>query len=897
MALIVLNDPYLAENGNYQRSPQHVGQLRFTTRPKKVVFVIASGGGSQVVNGQLFIDGEFYAEGMASSANNWWTFMIDVPDGHHVMQLKIPSTAFESIPYPFIMNVARTKFAVQKPWATTTAFERWFPSKPISVGAVQVEYNPNYKRPVFTLKARQFAPITKRLALTETYTDLIATNTGTNIMERFPVEDLDGNIWWEPQQKYFYSDVSITNGNTPPHPLIDGPFGVGTLGFVSDMHINNEGTGAYLIEALGSLRFVRYGTGDTITIAGKRVKPGQLPAPNNYRKNTVRGTSVENNALTAAERKHYDSKYEDVGTWGPGTGGHFREPWAVYVYPDHRQAGGHEFLVPNTRAANVLYVNHLTAHAAPPRDPLFAPNNYVMPAEVRPADVVVWHDKASLMSMGFSEQDAINCLTDVWGIDRREKDGRIYLSSFHSGYIWSANPDRTNPRIDHKPTIIITDTMLGVKERLAAPPAFEQNLAPGLRARYPGQIGKPQMISFDSEGNLIGGSRYFFNLWKLNPDTGEFKIIKELPVSGYSDKFHYDVFVRVDRKGVMGAVDDIFVSCWGWNTDFRYGKDGAELSAYHKYPIRQASYGTLTGPGEMSMAVGYNWPMDFNANHMVVQGTAGGSQIYRIFKREPIDPAVDRAKYQRGIQACHKGSSPPMALTHGVYMQNFLQKPDCREMGSWDDEKAKAYAVANGVPQVSADDWLYALRRLTYNVDYSNVPPPPPDHDHSHDQKIDFFQVTPAEWTIGATPTPELEWGTTDADKVFIDGDEVPDDGSMPLDMTTAGSYTFKLTTTGTSHTPVEASVTLTVKAKPQTEVEILKEQIAALEQALNAKAVEVQALKDEVEANEFAMSKLNESLETIKAEESREETLRVALEQKTALLETKIAKAKAELA
>lgn len=887
MALCVMTNPNMAETNVYQRSPPLVGQNRHKTT--KIQFSFQPAGGSSVVAGTFatpIIDGQPISAAIQSSLNKIWTFVAEVENHKpHYVTMSAPNQEF--MIYPFIVNTDGIKFTEQKPYTAATRFER-DAFKSMANGVIQVEYNPDYKRPVFNLKPRVFEKITTRLQQNQTYTDIVATNTGTNIMERFFVEDLDRNTWVEPQQKYFKSDVDITNGQTPPQPLIDGPFGVGTHGYLADGHINNEGTGVYWIDALGSFRFLRYGSGEWLTIVGKRIKPGVLPAPNAYRKNTARNP-------TAEERAFYDSKWEDVGTWAPDTAGHLKEPWAVYPFPDHRQAGWHEFILPNTRAHEILYINHLTAHAAPPRDPLFPPVGYVMPAEVRASDVVVWLNVAKLVAQGIPQAEAEKMMAEPWGVDRCPVTGRVAWSCFQSGYICWAKEDGSDARVIFKTVVNPTDGNLGISSRLSA----ASKLASTLRLTWQkdGPIGqhfiiRPQMISFDSQGNLIWGERYIFNIRKGNPHTGEVTTIKQLPVEGYGDKFQYDVFVRVDKKGVMGAVDDIFVSCWGWNTDFRYGKDGAELSGFYKYPVRQASYGTLVGPGEMTTAVGYNWPMDFNANHMIVQGTAGGSQLYRIFKREASDPPMDKAKFQRGILGYAKGSSPPMMLTHGPFMQNFLNYPDYREMGSWDDAKLKAYGSAHMPPEY-VDDWVYAVRRLSYNVDYSGVVTPPDDH--SHDQTIDFFALTPVEITVGETAV--LSWGTTDATKVFIDGDEVPLDGEMALDPTSAAVLTFKLTTEGTSHTPVEATVTLTVKAKPQTEVEILKAEIAKLQGDLTASQIEAQALRDEVETQELAMDKLNESLEAIKSEESREEGLRLELEQKTQLLETKISRAKAELA
>lgn len=883
MPLVVMINPNQGELGAYQRSVPLVAQNRFKTNKIQFSFQVQSGLTVSPFYATPLVDGKPISEKIMSSANKIWTFNVDVPDGYHVVTMD--ASPYECIAYPFVVNTKGIKFPEQKPYTAATRFER-DTFKSILNGVAQVEYNPTYKRPVFTLKVREFPKITTRLKQTETFTEIVGTNTGGNIMEPFFVEDLDGNVQIERQQKYFYSDVALTNGATPPHPLVDGPFGVGTLGFLSDVHINNEGTGFYFIDALGRFGFLRYSTGEVITIAGKRIKPGKLPAPSAYRKNVVRAPTVQ-------ERAFYDSKWEDVGTWDP-LASKLREPWFVYPYRDYRQAGWHEFLIPNTRAHQILYINHLTAHAAPPRDPLYPPLGYVMPAEVRPSDVVVWLDVPRLVAQGIPQAEAEKMMAEPWGIDRRDKDGRIYWSCFQSGYICSANPDGSNAKVVFKSAKEPLDGYLGVTGRLGPSKLLASQLRPSWQVDGPigtHVIVKPQAISFDSEGNLIWGERYVFNLRKGNPETGEVRTIRALPVEGIGDKFQYDVFVRVDRKGVMGAVDDIFVSCWGWNTDFRYGKDGVALSGYYSSPIRQFSYGTLVGPGEWTTSVGYNWPIDFNANHMVVQGTAGGSQLYIIRAKMSSDPKIDKAKFQRGILGYHKSSAPPMALTHGPNMQNFIQQPDMREMGSWDDAKLKSYVTGKGVTAEYADDVVYVARMLTHNVDYSGVKPP--EHDHSHDQKIDFLTLTPLQVSVGETAV--LAWGTTDATKVFLDGDEVSLDGQTNIDPTAAGSLTFKLTTEGTSHTPVQASITLTVKPKPLTEVEVLKAKIVALEKELVAAGTQITALKDEVESRDQSIENLNEANETIKAEESREEGLRVQLEARRSVLEAAVAQIRAK--
>jgi hypothetical protein len=665
-----------------------------------------------------------------TSTDGFYAFAYALPDGHHIFNVEGLPPGVECLQKGFVINESGAPLTEQNPWIYRTRFE--VKDHALAAGAIQVEYAPRTPTTI-KLKPRTIIPFSERLSKKDLWSGPLQAHTAHGFIHAF-VRTKHGDFVIAPEQKYFYADVQRSSNQLPPLSLFDGPRGVGDLGYLYSCIISPGGTGFYFSDVHGRIGFCRFSDGNVITIAGWRNKPGE-PRPHGQYQDT--------------DPTFYYTGFELVGDWSQVPDGlpllgtkkevltrkGFRECWQMVALPDPRTPTSfHEFLVCDTMNHRILYINHWTAHDADHYEqPLYAPTGYVAPdAPTGQSQVAVFLDAAKLGMTGPCPR-----MNEPWGIAVHPSNGRVYWSNFGNGNIASANLDSTDVRLEIRSTKYPSNATLRLNggRRLYESQIKTDDTVSSAGVPIPGtrtlfnidgfptvhQLCRPQAMAFNSSGLLHWVERYTFVLRTCNLETKEISTLANFPQTGGTDFGQTDVNMVIDTEGTFGPKGDIFTMGWH-RASYRFAKDGTYLGRPWSYEGVDANALTMYGPLNGANGAGYAWGIGVAHGMAVIQGNAGGWQSLRITKRLPTDPEPDRKKYVMGANAYAFGSSPPMALSHGAEGQGRLGFKNLYELGALADPDLRAYGVANGIPEVKVDAWIYWVRFSTVDLEYATQP-------------------------------------------------------------------------------------------------------------------------------------------------------------------------------
>ncbi len=711
MPYFVPSDPGSGEIGTYNRVPT---AFVFTTNP--ITWKWTHSTDVQVFPQSITLTVDGAPVATSGHVNGIYTFQFSASDGHHIAGAQGANGVV--LDKPFLVNTtgARLPDSMQTPWTAPVRFERNQSASLgglLTQGSAQTSY-PGVVSPVYPKKPRTIEPYTTRLSQTNLWVRRLQTHIAINMLRTFEKVPPYDDVTITPNQKYFYADVTLAPIQTPPFELRDGPMGEGTLGFVYMGIISPEGTGVYYPDPLGRITFTRFSDGRTTTLAGWRNKPG-----------IGASSAVRKLPNSSAPNPYYDDSWDLVGDWSNVSGiKKFQEPWQLATIVDPRAAGHHEFWQADTVANRILYLNHWTAHSSGYQQPLRPPVGYTAPTAPVGATQVV--DFLTLEKLGMSAPGPL--MNEPWGC-AWGPDGKFYWSNFAEGTICRCNADGTGAEVFLQTKTKFTDGMLTIGQRLFYSTQTAAQLRelchPGLAAgvyQAPGEynIVRPQAMGFDSEGNLFWAERYTFTIRKCNMATREVMVFAYLPQPGGSSFGGFDIAMAIDTEGTCGPKDDIFTQGFHF-TAYRYDKNGVKYPS----PLITSSNDLVNGPLFDVEYPNYAWGIAIGGGRILDVGSAAGWQFIEITKRLPTDPIVDVTRYQNGLRAYTHGSTPSMALLHGAYGQGKLGLPTVDEMGSWDDDTLRAYGLAHGIPSVDVEDWIYWVRIMTVDNDYSTVTPQP----------------------------------------------------------------------------------------------------------------------------------------------------------------------------
>ncbi len=703
MPYFVPISPGSGEQGNYNRHPV---LFFWTARP--ITWVWAFSTGFTPPNGawppvRLLVDGQ-PATDFVTPTTNRYTFVFDVPDGHHIASAEGVG-AVEVLQKAFHLNTSGSPLAVQNPWTATTRFERT--NNAYGNGSVQL--------PDADLQPPKLFPLKPRIA--EHYSTILpkdklwarVTQANNSGLTRRVVLTPTGDKVIEADQRYFYDDATAQGnaniGLVPPSiTMKDGPRGVGVLGFIYKFLMSPADNGAYFMDTNGRFGFIST-EGEVRTFLGWRVKPGEIKA---------HASILSVNYMYAGQhRDFYASKWEHLGDWSlVPEPKRFHGPWGIASLPTGIPGDGyHEFWIPDTISNRILYANHYTAHSEGYRQPLWPPAGYIAPqAPLGQTQVVPF-----LLTPDGQPNEFLN---HPW--DAHASGGKLYWTNYEGNSICRANLDGSSPEVVIKCSKNPTNVQLGFVRQ------FDQGrMSSELRSQFliDGPVGvatcvRPQAIAFDSLGRIVWVERYTYAIRRLDLSTMMVETVALIPLNG-TGFGEYDIGMAVDVEGTCGPKDDIFTSSWH-NSDYRFGADGTSRGRW----AWTSGADLKNGPLNLVDAPGYAWAIGVGKGRVIFQGGAGGWQMIEITKRQPTDPAMDAGRAKRGRVAYNfNPGGSPMFLTHGPGLEGELGFPRYEELGAMDEAALSAYVTSRGIPAESVADVAYMIQIKAVDFDYSAPAP------------------------------------------------------------------------------------------------------------------------------------------------------------------------------
>ena len=461
------------------------------------------------------------------------------------------------------------------------------------------------------------------------------------------------------------SDGSEAVRTTQSMPLLDGPRGVATQGFVSDVRIHPDAQEWYGLSANGRL-WARGWSGDTETILGWRNKADEYPRDWRIGSKTWGGTDYD--------PAWYQEGFEQVGVWASGTPG-LSDPSGFWVKWGE------------TRAQDVIYIADTKKHR-------------ILCVEQRNG---VW----TATRIAGDEQPGV--LNLPHGLDLGP-DGRLYCTQRGNG------------------SIVAIDITTGAVEVLfttaAYPPGPLTGAAQSLRVAHSldgpfgtAKIARPGALRFMSTGEAIVLGNYTADIRKVNFTT---KTVLTVASHAFTQANVESMFLAVDKHGECGPVDDIFVTnYYPAATDGRYAKDGTKrghmLGLVAKGPLQE-------GPLASCRDGSYFTGLDVRAGLILMTDYVADSS-YAITKKQPTDLVPDIAKYNAGLQAWTTGARPSLALSHGQYGQGQFGLPTWDEMSFWTNDVIDRYLMAWGLSAAQAEAVRYCIRWNVQSFDEPNQTP------------------------------------------------------------------------------------------------------------------------------------------------------------------------------
>lgn len=668
---------------------------------------------------RMLIDGEPVSEWQAADADGAHRFDVALPPGHHLAHVEAESVPIRCLGVPFLVNDtgARLPDAMQTPWMATKRFDA---DSGVACVAVQMRW-PSSLPPVPTrpLKDRQALHYRERMPLSRVWGRHCTANTYRPMSRQWSIAPTGDQII-EVEQKYFHSDA-IDNHTEPRQSpvlaLYDGPRGVGTLGYVCDMRIREDGGSLYFLETSGRLGRLRFSDGDILTELGPRLTPGKRKVHSDVleRKGMYYGTPKD-----AEHQAAYHAQWEQYGDWTQVQGAHVLwEPWGFATamrLPDGSMTvrDGHELWICDTRHNRIVYADHWTAHAPDQFEPAhFPPRGYAQASGPTGTTTVA-------NFVGNLDGTPTEACNEPWQCKVSPFDGLLYWTNFQGDSIYRCNLDGTGVEPVFVSSLRPTDADLTVRSRLDQSDAEPSEL----RERWliDGAHGfaslvRPMAFDFDSQGDIVVIERYTYAIRRLDLKTSVITTLASLldRNGGSASSGNNEPVLVVDSQGTCGPVDDIFVQAWSNQTDRRFDRDGNRVEWAGSGPGRGAIFtrggnGELpNGPAGFLQPPNYAWGLDVWGGRIVGAGNAAGSQFVELTLARGDEPRFDQATWRRGMAAFNASGAGP--LIHGTSGgQGMLGNPTWESMVGWTDAEIDAEMLRVGVDAEALGDVRYCVR-------------------------------------------------------------------------------------------------------------------------------------------------------------------------------------------
>ena len=668
---------------------------------------------------RMLLDGSEAAPWREADSDGTYRFTVDLVNGHHVAHAEAEGMDTRCIGVPFVVNDTGTPLPLeqQTPWTVTKRFDADSGGKCV---AVQVRWPGAHPAvPTAPLRPRAVEPYSERLKMAHMWGRHCTTNTYRPMNRRWLRSPL-GDVLLVNEQKYFHS-TAIDNHATPRRrpllPLIDGPRGVGTLGYLCDIRIRRGGQSAYALDTAGRLVRIRFGDGDVLTEVGPRIKPGALGVhPGVWESSYMH---YKDRTLWNGGQDAYCEQWEDVedrsqlddkrGLW---------EPWGFAVAMRLSDGSitnrdGHEFWIPSTRLHCINYYDHWTAHSPEAFQKAHFPPLWYIQADGPTGKTTA----CRFIGTPGTPTDYCN---EPWQCKVREQDGLLYWTNFMGDSIYRCRLDGTGIEP------VLVSSIRPTDADLTAPGRLEQSIEEpiDIRAKWviDGPVGnascvRPMSFDFDSQGNIVFVERYSYAVRRL--DLSAMTVTTLCAIKdrngGSASSGNNEPVLVVDHDGSCGPVDDIFVQAWSNASNKRFDRSGALIEwagggGGSGALFARGGNGELpNGPSSYLTPPGYAWGLDAYAGIIIGAGNAAGSQWQELTKRQPGQPDIDIWRWRRGIEAFNASGVGP--IVHGSSGgQGLLGFPTWESMTGWTDDEVTAEMRRMGVAEESLADVLYCVR-------------------------------------------------------------------------------------------------------------------------------------------------------------------------------------------
>jgi hypothetical protein len=511
---------------------------------------------------------------------------------------------------------------------------------------------------------RPAVPYDEVLPLHELWAERMTTAYTVNQLPREFSRHPSGAVTIAPRQLYFLSDHDILR--TGRHR--DGPRNVGSIGHAVNGYVEPDGS---LVTVTANGRIARIDLeGNIETLVGWRNKPGVLnPAWESWKE----------------DRDFFMEGFELVGEFvdGPET---LNKPWDVAADPHDPQ---------------VLYVSDTGNQR------IVRVDTSRYPPEVTTLAGSLTREAGYRDGIG---ADAL--FFNPWGIAIGE-DRILYVSDGRNSAIRTVELDTGKVETLFKSPV--------------NPPHHDLHPRPAqeLRAEIlrSGSLDDPHTtmlhphgLRFDSEGRLIVAQHHVYALGRIDLWRRTIEHFAEL--HGDHRGGGKEINLAVDRWGVVGPKDDVFVVYWRQNAHERYGADGTRRP---NFVAGRSGVGLLRGPMSAMIRTAYPWMVVVGEDASLWHCQTAGEGCWRITRRLPSDPEPDLTLYFRGREVYIQSNgpeNPPLAQLHGTEGVDLLGGSGFDALGALSDSELATHIRTEWRrPDLGGED----LAALIYYIKWNSV--------------------------------------------------------------------------------------------------------------------------------------------------------------------------------
>lgn len=536
------------------------------------------------------------------------------------------------------------------------------------------------------------SPWSERPDQTTLYQELMAPHT-----ELFEAVQL----WWDHPA---HADAPFVRGLPPKHdedhrflrvdgkherfPMMDGPRGVGWMSPYISGQVDSQGRLAFA-ETGGRVGYLMP-DGEILTIAGWRVKPGMDP--------------IWWGKPLAAVRRNMENR----GRWLAGRGEMFTpldiaiDPqneniWYVVGYEDHVVWKVQIPANPRTEQATISILAGDPQHSAGDADGNGGSARFNGPASI------VFDPVNDVMYVADQDNDAIRQVTRSGDVTTLFTSQGMRERLTNQGIEWTDQlASRTVTRVE----VTASQASQGIRP----------------------DIYMPQTIRVDSRGNIILLELGFGAIRRINPFSGETKILGEVQQK-HQEFSRGWAWLDVDRYGNSGPVDGIywckFVTSLPdeiFNEAFLWlPPEGGE--SINLFPTATGLNPDGWGPREATNPPHYPWLVAVDPRGAVYLSGGGEHGLTRLRKRVDGDPGRSEDSYWFGRQIWKSGGTQDSAiatnsyaLKYGAQGHNHLGLTSSWDLrGASDEQLLDAFGASDALRNdpLSRERWLEYVRPNT----------------------------------------------------------------------------------------------------------------------------------------------------------------------------------------